>query len=155
MKASYILVITLAILMLASLYLGFTPLAASILLAALSLAAYTLYAKDKTAAQTYGWRVSERTLHTVALLGGWPGAMIAQKRLRHKTKKASFRTVFWLTVLVNSAGIAWLHTPKGNTQLREGLVTLEQAAISSIHQDTALELILLTTQLRHRPERTQ
>ncbi|WP_439509675.1 DUF1294 domain-containing protein [Marinimicrobium koreense] len=141
--------------MLASFYLGFTPLAASILLAALSLASYALYAKDKTAAQTNRWRISERTLHTAALLGGWPGALIAQKRLRHKTKKASFRVVFWLTVAINSTGIAWLHTPKGNIQLRAGITKVEHAAISYIHQDTALEVILLITQFRSRPEWTQ
>lgn len=155
MKVAYFLVVTLAILMLASFYLGLTPLAASILLAALSLASYALYAKDKTAAQTNRWRISERTLHTAALLGGWPGALIAQQRLRHKTKKASFRAVFWLTVAINSTGIVWLHTPKGNIQLRSGMTKVENTAISYVRQDTALEVISLITQFRSRPEWTQ
>lgn len=148
MKFCYYLVATLTILVLASFYLGFTPLAVSLILVIFSLVSYALYAKDKTAAQTNGWRISERTLHTAAILGGWPGALIAQQRLRHKTKKASFRAVFWLTVLVNSAGLVWLHTPQGNTQLRNGMFRVEQAATSHVSHKTGLDFILFVTQLR-------
>ena len=40
-------------------------------------------------------------MHITELLGGWPGALIAQQVFRHKTRKASFQTVFWLIVLVH------------------------------------------------------
>ena len=85
---------------------------------ALSIVAYGMYAADKHAAQTGAWRVPENNLHLVALLGGWPGALIAQQRLRHKTVKPEFRAVFWLTVVANvlcfvlifsPLGQAWLH----------------------------------------------
>lgn len=148
MRVSHFLVLALVVFVLASFYLGFTPLALSIFLVIFSLVSYALYAKDKSAAQTNGWRVSERTLHTTALLGGWPGALVAQQRLRHKTKKASFRAVFWVTVVVNSAGLVWLHTSQGNTQLRNGMLRVEQAATSHIHQGTGLDIILFVTQLR-------
>lgn len=68
---------------------------------ALSTIAFILYAVDKSAARKNAQRVSERSLHLVALLGGWPGAMLAQKTFRHKTKKQPFRFVFWLTIMAN------------------------------------------------------
>jgi uncharacterized membrane protein YsdA (DUF1294 family) len=62
---------------------------------------FLLYAKDKQAAINQQRRVSEQTLWTLGLLCGWPGALIAQKLLRHKTAKPSFLIVFWLTVFLN------------------------------------------------------
>lgn len=70
---------------------------------AASVACYVLYAIDKRAAVAGRNRISERTLHLVAVLGGWPGAIVAQQTLRHKTAKASFRRTFWATVVLNLA----------------------------------------------------
>lgn len=67
----------------------------------LSILTFVLYAADKRAAQTHRWRTPENTLLLVGLVGGWPGAAAAQQVLRHKTKKLSFRTKFWSTVIVN------------------------------------------------------
>lgn len=74
--------------------------------------AFFLYAKDKQAAIKQHRRISEQTLWMVGLLCGWPGALIAQKLLRHKTSKPSFLIVFWLTVFVNVGaflGFCWLY----------------------------------------------
>jgi uncharacterized membrane protein YsdA (DUF1294 family) len=60
---------------------------------------YWTYARDKRRAQEGEWRVSEAQLHLLELLGGWPGALLAQRRLRHKCSKNSFQFVFWLIVL--------------------------------------------------------
>ena len=76
-----------------------------------SCAGLMIYAFDKAAAMQGNWRTRESTLHLVSLLGGWPGAMVAQSMFRHKTKKMSFRAVYWLTVLLNCAGVMWLHSP--------------------------------------------
>ena len=38
---------------------------------------------------------------TPGSFGGWPGAILAQQLLRHKTAKLSFRSVFWMSVLLN------------------------------------------------------
>ncbi|MFZ5567628.1 MAG: DUF1294 domain-containing protein [Pseudomonadota bacterium] len=85
----------------------FTLLIASMVL--LSLLSYAVYASDKRAAQQGRRRVPERTLHLLALLGGWPGALLAQRRLRHKTAKPSFLIVFWLTTLGHFiAVIVWV-----------------------------------------------
>jgi uncharacterized membrane protein YsdA (DUF1294 family) len=62
---------------------------------------FLLYAKDKRAAANQQRRISEQTLWIIGLLCGWPGALIGQKLLRHKTAKPSFLIVFWLTVLLN------------------------------------------------------
>lgn len=80
---------------------------------ALSLITFFWYAYDKTAAKDGAWRTSEATLHWLAIIGGWPGAMVAQQTLRHKSKKQSFRTAFWFTVIVNCGALAWMYTPKG------------------------------------------
>ena len=61
-----------------------------------------VYAVDKSAARNHRWRVSERNLLVVGLLGGWLGAVVAQQVLRHKTRKASFQWAFWATVIVNA-----------------------------------------------------
>lgn len=71
------------------------------------------YALDKVAAERGAWRTSEGTLHLLALAGGWPGAMIAQNSLRHKTRKQPFRTIFWTTVVLNCTAFAWLFTADG------------------------------------------
>ncbi|MFP7834920.1 DUF1294 domain-containing protein [Marisediminicola sp. LYQ134] len=68
---------------------------------ALSLLAVITYAVDKSAAQNGRWRTPETTLIVIGLLGGWPGAVLAQQILRHKTRKASFQWAFWLSVVVN------------------------------------------------------
>jgi uncharacterized membrane protein YsdA (DUF1294 family) len=57
--------------------------------------------------------VSESTLHTLSLVGGWPGALVAQQVLRHKSNKATFRTAFWGTVVANVAGFVFIHSPWG------------------------------------------
>lgn len=70
-----------------------------------SVVAFVAYAVDKNAARTGAWRTPERTLHVLGLVGGWPGALMAQAFLRHKTQKVPFRAVFWLTVLINCVAL--------------------------------------------------
>ncbi len=66
-----------------------------------SLVCFAIYAIDKLAAIAGRRRVSERALITWGLLGGWPGAIVAQHLLRHKTSKTRFLLVFWLSVVLN------------------------------------------------------
>lgn len=74
----------------------------------LSFVAYVMYRADKQAAESGSRRTPERQLHAVALFGGWPGAFVAQRWLRHKTVKQPFQAIFWGTVAVNIAVLAWL-----------------------------------------------
>ena len=89
---------------------------------------YWTYARDKRRAQEGEWRISEVRLHLWELLGGWPGAWIAQRRLRHKSSKASYQFVFWLIVLgyqfvaldsfrdwqISRAGLMWIEKVSGH-----------------------------------------
>ncbi len=79
----------------------------------LSVATFVAYAADKNAAQQGAWRQSEGKLHLFSLMGGWPGALIAQQTLRHKNRKESFQRVFWATVAINVALLVWIGTPLG------------------------------------------
>ncbi|WP_019672268.1 DUF1294 domain-containing protein [Psychrobacter lutiphocae] len=75
---------------------------------ALGILTYAIYAKDKKAAEQGRWRTPEMTLHLLSVLGGWAGAMLAQSRLRHKTQKPEFRMTYYLTVIINLAGLFYL-----------------------------------------------
>lgn len=97
---------------------GKLPLAVVGLYAVASLLAFAVYAWDKAAAQGGRWRTQERTLHMIALFGGWPGALVAQRVLRHKSSKASFQVTFWATVLINCGVLGWLLTARGAGVLR-------------------------------------
>lgn len=82
-----------------------------LLVAVMSGVTFIAYGLDKGRAGGPKRRVPERTLHLLALFGGWPGALVAQRRFRHKTRKASFRLAFWFVVLLHAtlvAGLAYL-----------------------------------------------
>src|SRR5437870_5866348 len=73
--------------------------------AVMSLVCFIAYGLDKRQAANGGRRVSERTLHLMAFLGGWPGALLGQRQFRHKTQKVTFRIVFWMVVMAH-VGVA-------------------------------------------------
>jgi uncharacterized membrane protein YsdA (DUF1294 family)/cold shock CspA family protein len=72
-----------------------------------SLVAYAMYWMDKGAAQNGLRRIPESSLHLAGLLGGWPGALVAQQQFRHKTVKRSFQTAFKATVVINVIAMGW------------------------------------------------
>ncbi len=67
----------------------------------LSLQAFLLHRSDKRRAETGAGRIPEATLHAAELIGGWPGALVAQRLFRHKTAKTSYQVVFWLIILLH------------------------------------------------------
>lgn len=89
--------------------------------AAASLVAFVAYWIDKSAARAGRWRTQESTLHLLALIGGWPGALMAQWQLRHKSAKRSFQVAFWVTVLLNCSALGLCLTPTGARALRTAL----------------------------------
>jgi uncharacterized membrane protein YsdA (DUF1294 family) len=76
----------------------------------LSIVSLLAYALDKSAAVAGRWRTSEQSLLLLSLAGGWPGGLVAQQLLRHKSSKASFRRAFWSTAAFNVAAFVLLHT---------------------------------------------
>lgn len=71
-----------------------------------SVVSFALHAIDKQAAVRGGQRVSERSLLLTALVGGWPGASLAQRALRHKTSKPAFQWAFGAMVGLNLLALA-------------------------------------------------
>ena len=128
-----------------SYHYGFIPLLLPLLFVLASIITYFAYAKDKSAAEKSEWRIPENTLHMHSLLFGWPGAIIAQQRFRHKTKKASFRIVFWLTVVVNVSAIGWAHTQEGNKILSSTIVKLEGVLLNNVTDRNAAKVIRFLT----------
>ncbi len=76
--------------------------------AALSALTLAAYARDKRAAVAATRRTPELTLHLLELSGGWPGALLAQRWLRHKNRKLRYQFAFWACVLLHEATLGHL-----------------------------------------------
>lgn len=60
--------------------------------------------RDKRAAIAGGHRpdrTPEASLHTLELLGGWPGTLAAQRLLRHKNRKRPYIAMLWFIILLH------------------------------------------------------
>ena len=89
-------------------FMGQLPFGVLALYVVVSVIAFQIYRHDKSAALQNQWRTGEGTMILLGVLGGWPGAFIAQQLFRHKTKKRSFQIAFWGTVLLNCFGLVLL-----------------------------------------------
>lgn len=106
--AAYLPLAAFALLYLAATVLWRLPSWVALVYGVASLLCFAAYALDKAAAVRGRWRTSERTLLILGLACGWPGAILAQQWLRHKSGKRTFRTLFWGTVAANVAAFTWL-----------------------------------------------
>ncbi|XQW85294.1 DUF1294 domain-containing protein [Thalassotalea piscium] len=104
--------------LLVGLVLNYLPASVVLLYLGASIVTYIVYGLDKWKAKRGVWRISENTMHCLALLGGWPGAALAQQSLRHKSQKKDFRIVFWLTVIINASLLGWLLSAQGAQYMR-------------------------------------
>ena len=68
---------------------------------AVSVFTFFMYRSDKQSAVDGEWRIPEAMLHFAELVGGWPGAFLAQRIVRHKISKMSYQVVFWAIVLIH------------------------------------------------------
>ncbi|WP_309716131.1 DUF1294 domain-containing protein [Armatimonas sp.] len=91
--------------LLATVFVGKLPFYIPLVSILLSSILFTEYQHDKKAAQASRWRTAENRLHLLSLLGGWPGALVAQQGLRHKSRKTAFLVPFWITVILNIAAL--------------------------------------------------
>jgi uncharacterized membrane protein YsdA (DUF1294 family)/cold shock CspA family protein len=112
-SATLLLIPAFLLLMVAVSWLWQAPRGWFLLYLTVSLVTFALYAIDKQQAAIGAMRVPEPRLHLLALVGGWPGALLAQRFLSHKTVKASFRRGFWITVVGNVALFLLLTSPFG------------------------------------------
>ena len=86
-----------------------------------SVVAFLFYGLDKRAATRGGWRTSEARLHLFERVGGGPGALLAQRVFRHKTRKVEFQMVFYMAVIANVAALGWLLYADAGATLRATL----------------------------------
>ncbi len=77
-------------------------------LIAVNIATFIVYGYDKKIAGSDKLRVPESLLQVLALIGGSPAALVAQKFFRHKTIKSSFQIVYWIIVIVQVLGVLWI-----------------------------------------------
>jgi uncharacterized membrane protein YsdA (DUF1294 family) len=83
----------------------------------MSVVSFIAYAIDKKAAIAGRRRISERTLWLLGLFCGWPGALLAQQTLRHKSSKTSFRVVFLITVVCNLVVVGFIWSMLSDTRV--------------------------------------
>ena len=106
--AAYLAIGAFALLYLVAILLWRIPAWPGLLYAGASAVCFIFYAIDKSAAKAGRWRTPESTLLLLGLCCGWPGAILAQQWLRHKSVRTSFQLAFWATVAVNMAAFGWL-----------------------------------------------
>lgn len=87
---------------------GHTPTQLIEAYALLSVITFAMYGIDKAAAGKGRRRTPEATLLFAGLIGGWPGALVAQRLFRHKTRKQPFQAIFWCGMVVNCGVLGWL-----------------------------------------------
>ncbi|OUE40925.1 hypothetical protein BZY95_13255 [Billgrantia desiderata SP1] len=87
---------------------GHVPMQLLAAYALLSVITFAMYGIDKAAAGKGRRRIPEATLLFAGLIGGWPGALVAQRLFRHKTRKQPFQVIFWCGVVVNCGVVGWL-----------------------------------------------
>ncbi len=99
--------------------LGKAPIQMFWVFAGMSAVAFVLYGLDKWAAKRNAQRTPENTLQLCALLGGWPGALLAQQIFRHKSSKRSFQVVFWSMVVINCGALGFFLSERGNALVNQ------------------------------------
>ncbi len=116
---SFIISLLFLIVVIVTSFLGYLPKIIVYLYLIMSALTFVIYAWDKSSAKRNKSRTPEATLHYLSLFGGWPGALIAQQLLRHKSIKKPFRMVFWITVIINLTSLIYLISPYGNWILQK------------------------------------
>jgi uncharacterized membrane protein YsdA (DUF1294 family)/cold shock CspA family protein len=115
--ASYLAILLFGMLFLIAAVAWRLPLWVAGLYVGASTVTFLAYALDKAAARSGARRTAENTLLFFGLAGGWPGAIVAQQLLRHKSSKQSFRSAFWVTVVANIVLFLLLASPSGRALL--------------------------------------
>ncbi len=103
------------------------PAVAMLYYALISSITYVVYLYDRSATIENRVRIPEILLHSLAAMGGWIGAAIAQASLRREPSTIGYQYGFWLSVIINLAAYAWTFTPAGERILDEWITALQLA----------------------------
>jgi uncharacterized membrane protein YsdA (DUF1294 family) len=79
----------------------------SLWLLLINLATFLVYGADKRRARKGAWRIPERTLFLLPLLGGSAGALLGMYIFHHKTKHWYFKFGIPLILLLQIALFVW------------------------------------------------
>lgn len=118
-------------------------------LIAVNFVAFAAFGFDKAQAEQGGWRVRERTLLTLALLGGTLGAYLGRRLFRHKTRKNAFsnallRVLALQVILIGLAVVAFATSP-GNFAQGLRSLTGNETLFRSDAEIRAIELSVTYT----------
>jgi uncharacterized membrane protein YsdA (DUF1294 family) len=87
-----------------------------------NMAAFAAFWWDKRCAERHAYRVPEKTLLTLAAIGGAFGATAGQQVFRHKTYKEPFRTYLRWLVALNVAGLVALSSSEFRERVLQELL---------------------------------
>ena len=79
-------------------------------LAAVNVVTFTVYGIDKSKARRGAWRIPEKTLFLLPLLGGSIGALLGMRVFHHKTKHWYFVWGIPAILLAQIALAVWIYT---------------------------------------------
>ena len=75
----------------------------------INILAFILYGIDKKRARDHTWRISERMLIGIALIGGSVGAIVGMLLFHHKTRHWYFRYGLPLILILQVAAAVWAY----------------------------------------------
>ena len=73
-------------------------------------AAFAVMLADKHRAKKKRWRVPEKVLLGIALIGGSPGCLLGMYLVRHKTKHKTFTIGMPVILILQAILLWWIHT---------------------------------------------
>ncbi len=79
----------------------------------MSLVSMAMHAVDKRRARLGKRRIPERSLHSIEFIGGWPGALLMTRMIRHKTNKPHYMLTLYaiaLSHLIAMMLLGWFAT---------------------------------------------
>jgi len=79
----------------------------------MSLVSVAMHIWDKHQAVRGGWRVKEKTLHSIELIGGWPGAILITRSINHKVAKPRYMWTLYSYAALHALGwfaLLWIAT---------------------------------------------
>ena len=78
-------------------------------LAIINVIAIVVYGWDKLCAIQHRWRVPEKTLLAIAVVGGSLGALFAMSLFHHKTLHLKFKYGVPVIMMLQVVGVLWLN----------------------------------------------